>query len=141
VILGVRLPASEWLQMTGLILVGLVPFAALGIFLGQKLTVDAVGPFIGGGTALLALLSGTWFPLPQTGFLHDVAQYLPSSWLVSANRVALGGTSWAAAAGSWSQPGASCSSHWPHTPIARTRDGPSPLIDNVMKIRARRVSH
>jgi hypothetical protein len=68
VILGVRLPASEWLQMTGLILVGLVPFAALGIFLGHKLTVDAIGPFIGGGTALLALLSGTWFPLSQTGF-------------------------------------------------------------------------
>jgi ABC-2 type transport system permease protein len=93
-ILGVRLPAGEWLQMTGLILVGLVPFAALGIFLGHKLTVDSVGPAIGGGTALLALLSGTWFPLAKTGFLHDVAQYLPSYWLVQANRVALGGTSW-----------------------------------------------
>ena len=93
-ILGVRLPAGEWLQMTGLILVGLVPFAALGIFLGHKLTVDSVGPAIGGGTALLALVSGTWFPLAKTGFLHDVAQYLPSYWLVQANRVALGGTSW-----------------------------------------------
>jgi ABC-2 type transport system permease protein len=92
--LGVRLPVDEWLEMTGLILVGLVPFAALGIFLGHKLTVDSVGPFIGGGTALLALVSGTWFPLPATGFLHDVAQYLPSYWLVQANRVALGGTSW-----------------------------------------------
>lgn len=93
-ILGVRLPAGEWLQMTGLILVGLVPFAALGIFLGHKLTVDSVGPAIGGGTALLALVSGTWFPLADTGFLHDLAQYLPSYWLVQANRVALGGTSW-----------------------------------------------
>ena len=36
-----RLPASEWLEMTGLILVGLIPFAALGIFLGHKLTVAA----------------------------------------------------------------------------------------------------
>ena len=93
-LLGVRLPAAEWLQMTGLILVGLIPFAALGVFLGHKLTVDSVGPFIGGGTALLALLSGTWFPLANTGFLHAVAQYLPSYWLVQANRVALGGTSW-----------------------------------------------
>jgi ABC-2 type transport system permease protein len=93
-ILGVRLGAGEWLQMTGLILVGLIPFAALGIFLGHKLTVDSVGPAIGGGTALLALLSGTWFPLAKTGFLHDVAQFLPSYWLVQANRVALGGTSW-----------------------------------------------
>jgi ABC-2 type transport system permease protein len=93
-ILGVRLPASEWLQMTGLILVGLIPFAALGIFLGHKLTVESVGPFIGGGTALLALVSGTWFPLADSGFLHDIAQYLPSYWLVQANRVALGGTGW-----------------------------------------------
>ncbi|MDX6728780.1 MAG: type transport system permease protein, partial [Baekduia sp.] len=93
-ILGVRLPAGEWLQMTGLILVGLIPFAAAGIFLGHKLSVDSIGPAIGGGTALLAIVSGTWFPLAKTGFLHDVAQYLPSYWLVQANRVALGGTSW-----------------------------------------------
>jgi ABC-2 type transport system permease protein len=93
-ILGVRLPAGEWLQMTGLILVGLIPFAAAGIFLGHKLSVDSIGPAIGGGTALLAIVSGTWFPLAKTGFLHDLAQYLPSYWLVQANRVALGGTSW-----------------------------------------------
>src|SRR3954453_9615044 len=33
VILGVRLPAGEWLSMTGLILVGLIPFAAAGVLL------------------------------------------------------------------------------------------------------------
>jgi ABC-2 type transport system permease protein len=94
-ILGVRLPIGEWLAMTGLILVGLIPFAAAGIYLGHKLTVDSVGPAIGGGTALLALVSGTWFPV-QSGFLHDVAQGLPSYWLVQANRVALGGGGWGA---------------------------------------------
>jgi ABC-2 type transport system permease protein len=95
-ILGVRLPVGEWLQMTWLILVGLIPFAALGIFLGHKLSVDSIGPAIGGGTALLALLSGTWFPLNNGGFLYDVAQGLPSYWLVQANRVALGGDGWSA---------------------------------------------
>jgi ABC-2 type transport system permease protein len=95
-ILGVRLPADEWLGMTGLILVGLIPFAALGIFLGHKLTTDSIGPTIGGGTALLALLSGTWFPISEGGFLHDLAQALPSYWLVQANRVALGGEGWGA---------------------------------------------
>ncbi|MCW2983937.1 MAG: transporter permease [Conexibacter sp.] len=94
-ILGVRLPVGEWLGMTGLILVGLIPFAAAGIYLGHKLTVDSIGPAIGGGTALLALVSGTWFPV-QSGFLHDVAQGLPSYWLVQANRVALGGNGWGA---------------------------------------------
>jgi ABC-2 type transport system permease protein len=95
-ILGVRLPIGQWLGMTGLILVGLIPFAALGIFLGHKLSTDSIGPVIGGGTAILALLSGTWFPLDKAGFLHDLAQVLPSYWLVQANRVALGGEGWGA---------------------------------------------
>jgi ABC-2 type transport system permease protein len=94
--LGVRVPAGEWLGMTGLILIGLIPFAALGILLGHLLTADSVGPAIGGGTALLAILSGTWFPLARTGFIHDLAQGLPSYWLVQANRVALGGGGWGA---------------------------------------------
>jgi ABC-2 type transport system permease protein len=78
--------------------VGLVPFAALGILLGHLLTVDTMGPVIGGGTSLLALASGTWFPLGDSGFLHALAQGLPSYWLVQANRVALGGSGWGATA-------------------------------------------
>ncbi|WCB92111.1 hypothetical protein DSM104299_00796 [Baekduia alba] len=93
-ILGVRLPADEWLGMTGLILVGLIPFAAAGIFMGHKLNTDTIGPALGGGTAILALVSGTWFPLDSSGFLHDIAVDLPSYWLVQANRVALGGGGW-----------------------------------------------
>ncbi|QEC47303.1 ABC transporter permease [Baekduia soli] len=96
VILGVRLPAGEWLGMTGLIIVGLIPFGAAGILLGHVLTTDSMGPVLGGGTALLAILSGTWFPLSDHGFIHGVAQYLPSYWLVQANRVALGGHAWSA---------------------------------------------
>jgi ABC-2 type transport system permease protein len=96
VILGVRLPAGEWLGMTGLILVGLIPFAAAGVFLGHKLNTDTIGPALGGGTALLALVSGTWFPLDSSSFLHDIAVDLPSYWLVQANRVALGGDGWPA---------------------------------------------
>jgi ABC-2 type transport system permease protein len=94
VILGVRLPAGEWLGMTGLILVGLIPFAAAGILLGHRLGTDTIGPALGGGTAILALVSGTWFPVDKSGFLHDVAVDLPSYWLVQANRVALGGDGW-----------------------------------------------
>jgi ABC-2 type transport system permease protein len=92
--LGVRLPAAQWLEMTGLILVGLVPFAALGILLGHMLTPDSIGPALGGGVSLLAFLGGTWFPIPASGFLHDLAQILPSYWLVQASHVALGGHAW-----------------------------------------------
>jgi ABC-2 type transport system permease protein len=36
--LGVSLPAERWLEMTGLILVGLVPFVPLGVLMGHLLT-------------------------------------------------------------------------------------------------------
>jgi ABC-2 type transport system permease protein len=96
--LGVSLSAHDWLVMTGLMLVGLIPLAALGIALGHVLTPDSIGPALGGGVSLLALLGGTWFPLGQHGFLHDLAQYLPSYWLVQASHVALGGHAWPAKA-------------------------------------------
>jgi ABC-2 type transport system permease protein len=44
--------------MLGLLLVGLIPFAVLGILLGHLVSVDSLGPVIGGGTSLLALLGG-----------------------------------------------------------------------------------
>ncbi|HEY4809791.1 MAG TPA: ABC transporter permease [Solirubrobacteraceae bacterium] len=92
--LGVSLTASQWLRMTGLILVGLVPFAALGIMLGHMLTPDSIGPAIGGGISLLALLGGVWFPLGGHGFLPELAQFIPSYWLHRASHVILGGQAW-----------------------------------------------
>jgi ABC-2 type transport system permease protein len=91
--LGVQLPLGAWLQMTGLLLLGLLPFAALGIVLGHLLGVEAVGPTIGGLSGLLGFLGGVWFPLGD-GVLHDIAQALPSFWLVQASRVSLGGGGW-----------------------------------------------
>jgi ABC-2 type transport system permease protein len=91
--LGVSLPADRWVEMTALILVGLVPFAALGIAMGHVLTADSVGPAIGGGIGLLAFLGGTWFPI-TSGALHTIGQALPSYWLVQASHVALGGSAW-----------------------------------------------
>jgi ABC-2 type transport system permease protein len=91
---GVSLPAEEWLKMTGLILVGLLPFAALGILLGHLLTPDSIGPAMGGGISLLALLGGTWFPITGSGFLAELARFVPSYWLVQAGHVALGGRAW-----------------------------------------------
>jgi len=93
--LGVTLPAHAWLSMSGLIIVGLLPFAALGILLGHLMTVESIGPITGGTVSLLAIVSGTWFPV-TSGFLHDLGQCLPSYWLVQAGRAALGGHAWGA---------------------------------------------
>jgi ABC-2 type transport system permease protein len=95
--LGVSLPAGVWLEMTGLILVGLLPFAALGVLLGPLFTADVIGPATGGVVSLLALVSGTWFPLGEDGVLHGIAQFLPSYWLVPASHVSLSGHGWTAA--------------------------------------------
>jgi ABC-2 type transport system permease protein len=92
VLLGVRLPAAEWLQMTGLILVALVPIALLGILLGHILTPDSMGPALGGLSALFAFLGGAWF-LP-TGFLKQLGVYIPSYWLTQAGRLTVAGHSW-----------------------------------------------
>jgi ABC-2 type transport system permease protein len=93
--LGVSLPVESWLEMTGLILVGLLPFAALAVLGGHLLSSDSIGPAIGGATGILAFLGGAWFPLGD-GILSDIGQVLPSYWLVQASRVALGGEAWGA---------------------------------------------
>jgi ABC-2 type transport system permease protein len=94
---GVRLPAVNWLEMTGLILVGLVPFAVLGILLGHLLSADSMGPAMGGITALFSLVGGAWGPIFTGGILRHVTQLLPSYWLVQAGKAA-GGAGWPAEA-------------------------------------------
>src|SRR5262245_24292773 len=94
--LRVSLPAGKWLQMTALLLVGLLPFAALGIALGHLVGAEAVGPTIGGLSGLLGFLGGVWFPIGD-GVMGDMARALPSYWLVRASHVSLGGAGWSAA--------------------------------------------
>jgi ABC-2 type transport system permease protein len=91
--MGVRIhPATNWARMTALVLVALVPFAALGIALGHLLTVDSMGPVMGGVTSLFAFLGGTWFPITGSGFFVDLCKLLPSYWLTQAGHIGLGGT-------------------------------------------------
>jgi ABC-2 type transport system permease protein len=94
-ILGVRLAGRDWLAMTALILIGLAPFAAIGILFGHLMTPDSIGPAVGGTTAVFALLGGVWFPVTH-GALHTLAEALPSYWLVQASHVGLGGKGWGA---------------------------------------------
>ncbi|MGI8434115.1 MAG: ABC transporter permease [Nocardioidaceae bacterium] len=90
--LGVRLPLGNWAQMSGLILVGLVPFAALGVVMGHLLSPDSMGPALGGIASLFAFLGGSWFPLD--GWLKSFGEWLPSYWLVQAGRTTILGGSW-----------------------------------------------
>lgn len=92
--LGVSIAAGDWLIMTALIIVALIPFAPLGIAIGHRLTPDSIGPAIGGLTAALSILGGVWFPVTGHGILHDIALGLPSYWLVQAAHIGVGGSGW-----------------------------------------------
>jgi ABC-2 type transport system permease protein len=91
IVVGVRMPVGDWLRMTLLVLLALAPFAALGIALGHLLTIDSMGPAMGGVTSLLAFLGGTWFPITGHGFFVEFCKSLPSYWLTQAGRIGLGG--------------------------------------------------
>jgi ABC-2 type transport system permease protein len=86
---GVRLDAAQWLTMLGLLLVGLIPFVLIGIALGHLISVDSLGPALGGGTSLFALLGGAFGPLANSGVLFKIVKFLPSYWLVQAGKSAL----------------------------------------------------
>jgi ABC-2 type transport system permease protein len=88
--IGVRMPFDRWLEMSLLVLIALVPFAALGIGLGHLLKDDAMGPATGGIVSLFAFLGGTWFPLTGGGWFVDFVKLLPSYWLVQAGHVGFG---------------------------------------------------
>jgi len=95
--LGVRLDATQWLEMTGLLLAGLAPFVALGIVVGYLVPADALAPAIGGVVVLLALVGGVYgFQLATSGPMFEVMKAIPSYWLVQAGKTALGSGSWPA---------------------------------------------
>ncbi len=93
--LGVRLGATAWLEMTGLLLIGLAPFVVLGITLGHLLTAEAMVPAAGGTVVLFALLGGAFGRLFTSGAGLTIVKLLPSYWLVQAGQSASrGGGDW-----------------------------------------------
>lgn len=89
----VRLPAAQWALAAGWTMAALLPFVALGIWLGHQLTVDVLGPLSGALFTVLGLLGGVWVPIDQLpGGLQDVARALPAYWLSQAGRAPLAGS-------------------------------------------------
>ena len=93
-LVGVRLDASAWVTLVVLVLIGLIPFAAMGIAIGHLVSVDSLGPLMGGLTSILALLGGAWGPLATGGALLGLSKAMPSYWLVQAGKTAVGGSVW-----------------------------------------------
>jgi ABC-2 type transport system permease protein len=93
---GVHAEAGRIAGMVGLILVGLLPFVALGVLIGHLLTPDSIGPALGGGASFFAFLGGMWFPLTDGSTLQKIGEYFPSYWIAQAARVGVGASSWPA---------------------------------------------
>ncbi len=91
---GVHLGAREWATILVQVIAGLVPFAILGILLGHLLSVDSLGPALGGGVSLMALIGGAYGPLATGGVFLTIVKLLPSYWLVQAGKSAIGSGGW-----------------------------------------------
>ncbi|MGI8879407.1 MAG: ABC transporter permease [Jatrophihabitans sp.] len=95
IILGVSMPVQRWFELVGLVLVGLIPFAALGILLGHLIKSDTMGPIMGGGISFLSIFGGAFGPLGNPGStLNKISQFVPSYWIVQAGHVATGAHAW-----------------------------------------------
>jgi ABC-2 type transport system permease protein len=89
---GVSLPLWEWPTMVGVLLVGTIPFAALGSLIGNLSDGDSATGVTMIAYLTLAALGGLWMPasvLPAP--LRDVAHALPSNRLAQLGWEVAGG--------------------------------------------------
>ena len=95
VLLGARVEGvGRWVVMSGFILVGVLPFAILGIALGLILSTDAMGPALGGAGAFFGFLGGMWFPFTSGSIMDHIGQLFPSYWIAQASLSAMLDVQW-----------------------------------------------
>ncbi|WP_214408826.1 ABC transporter permease [Sphaerisporangium fuscum] len=97
---GVHLSSGGWWAAVLGVWAGSVPFALLGLLLGQVLTPQNVQVFHGGVTLVLSFVGGLFIPVSLfPGVLATVARVLPSYWLAEvAHAAAVGGARFGQAA-------------------------------------------
>ncbi|MBQ1074748.1 ABC transporter permease [Micromonospora sp. C31] len=79
---GVRLPLGGWLQLVLGVWVGTLPFALLGVFIGQVATAESVQVLTSVSHMLLGVLGGALFPsVAFPDWLQAVSAVMPSHWL------------------------------------------------------------
>lgn len=96
VTLGVHLDAVQWLEVTGLLLVGLAPFILMGLVLGHLVPSDALVPAVAGLVVLFALFGGALGSFFNGGAMLTFVKLLPSYWLAHAGKAALVQGDWSA---------------------------------------------
>ncbi|MFI9815512.1 ABC transporter permease [Saccharothrix variisporea] len=88
---GVRLPVGGWLYLVLGIWAGTLPFALLGVFIGQIATAESVQLLTSMSHMLLGILGGALFPsVAFPGWMQAVSTVLPSRWLAEIGHAAVG---------------------------------------------------
>ena len=75
---GVRLPLTTWASLLGTLLLGAVPFCAMGMMLGYLAGPNSAAAVVNLVYLPLAFASGLWIPLEQLPtFMQRLAPFLP----------------------------------------------------------------
>lgn len=90
---GVRLPAGGWIQMVVGVWLATLPFAALGLLIGQIASGQNVQAYSMGSMLTLSLAGGVWIPANEfPDWMQSVAHVLPSYWMADIGHdVVIGG--------------------------------------------------
>lgn len=89
---GVSLTAAGWVQVVGGVWLATIPFAVLGLLVGQLATADSLQPITMTLMLLLAFVGGIFIPVQIfPHWLQNVAQVLPTYWLAEIGHGAFSG--------------------------------------------------
>jgi ABC-2 type transport system permease protein len=87
---GVSLDAGQWLRVTVGVWLAVIPFAVLGLLLGQLGTADSMQPIMSIVMLVMSMLGGIFIPIDgMPAGLLSVAKLLPSYWLGQIGRGAV----------------------------------------------------
>ena len=76
---GVRLPVSSWASLLVIDVLGVMPFCAIGLFVGTLVTAQAAPAVINLIYLPMSFLSGLWMPMSVLpGVLRDIAPAWPA---------------------------------------------------------------
>ena len=94
---GVRLPVATWAELTSLLWLSAVPFAALGVFVGFAVNTEAVFPVVTGLMFVLGYFGGLFTPVSRMpNALQSAARLLPNFHHLSIGLAVLDGGTLAA---------------------------------------------
>jgi ABC-2 type transport system permease protein len=87
---NVHLPVGGWVQVILGVWVATIPFAVLGLLVGQLATADTMQVFTSGLMIVLGFLGGILIPTTVfPGWMASIAKVLPSYWLADIGHGAL----------------------------------------------------